>query len=146
MKAARIGPAVFGPKNDILGTQFKWEKNQKPHIFWTKKIACAEAALDVFCTLACARKNAHFDREAVRDGASALWKAAILRALCALVCALAAACFGAMGPSPDRTSLSERPKSKVVHLIPRPSGGLVNIRMVNASGKEYDRFNRSALN
>ena len=72
MKQARIGRAVFGPKNDILGTEFKCEKNQKPHMFWPPKIARAEATLDTFCTLACARKDAHFDREAVRDGASAL--------------------------------------------------------------------------
>ena len=83
--------------------------------------------MDAFCTLACARKGARLSRKAVRDGAFALQEAAIWRALCALVCALAAACFGAMGPSPDRTSPSERPKSKVVHLIPRPSGGFVNI-------------------
>ena len=72
MKAARTGRAVFGPKNDILGTEFKWEKNQKPHMFWTSKIARAEATLDAFCALVCARKGVHFDREAVRDGASAL--------------------------------------------------------------------------
>ena len=129
IKAARIGRAVFGPKKDILGTQFKCKKNQKPHrVFRTKKNACAEATLDTFCALVCARKGARFSREAVRDGASALWKAAIWRAPCALVCALPAACFGAMGPLPDRTSTSERPKSKVVHLVPRPSGGLVNKR------------------
>ena len=130
MKAARIGPAVFGPKKDILGTEFKCEKNEKPHIFWTQKIARTEATLDAFPTLACACKGARLSREAVRDGAFALQEGAIWRALCALVCALAAACFGAMGPSPDRTSPSERPKSKVVHLIPRPSGGLVN-RLLN---------------